>query len=366
MTGMAPPPPPPLAAARPARDFLAADVTRVFHRVPGKRPMASYAPARGGAPDGHALLHDLASTGDAVMPVSFAIAQRLLSAIASLPLGADAAGTFARSITIRQFREMTQQQQTAFINGIWNLCTNAYPFGQPTALMDEPNNNVIAGNGPLPTSIIPDGLGGYRKRLPAPDQPFRTLGIGFRTEGSTARALAHGFTQQRLNTAFMHGAHRGLNVEQTVIADTTTARFWTGNNDIFNETAVCVSRNFFGGTAFPERTTNALCFLFAVDCSGLLGFDTERAQTQMPNSRQWRPGEKAYGAIPATSILGYIPIQRRGAPAGGGWRFQIEEDTAWTITGSPSVQQRIYLEEELAAWRGSHEIPPEFDFAVPA
>jgi hypothetical protein len=40
------------------------------------------------------------------------------------------------------------------------------------------------------------------------------------------------------------------------------------------------------------------------------------------------------------------------------------KDAKWTYTGAPSVRQRTYMEDELAAWRGgSYTIPAAFDFA---
>ncbi len=158
---------------------------------------------------------------------------------------------------------------------------------------------------------------------------------------------------------------RGLRFDATIMMDQNKACCWSGNNDIFNETAVCVSRSFFGGTAFPERETSGHYYLWAVNCGPLLGFDTEQYQLNLPNSRQWRPGEKAFPFIPPANILAYLQIERRGAPPGGGWRVEISGNANWTYVGAPSVRQRVYFEDELAAWRGgSYEIPAAYDFAT--
>ena len=119
-------------------------------------------------------------------------------------------------------------------------------------------------------------------------------------------------------------------------------------------------------TAFPERETQGTYYLWAVNVGNLTGFDTEQYQLGLPNSRQWRPGEKAFPFIPPANVLGYVQIDRRGAPDTGGWRVDISKAARWTFTGGTmSVRQRTYIEDELAAWRGgSYTIPASYDFAT--
>lgn len=293
-----------------------------------------------------------------------------MSALSSV-INADnqAARAVTDSITIRAFRNLGPGQQLAFINRLWNAICTAHAFDQLPSQMFDPLGDNLAGDGPLPTSVCPaqPGANVFRKRLTG-KQPFREFGIGFRVDGadqtSLNRITTGGMTQQRLSSAFMLG-RRGLRLDATIMMDKSKARVWTGNHDIFNETAVCVSRNFFGGTAFPERETNGTVYLWAVNCADLRGFDTENYQLNLPNSRQWRPGEKAFPSIPADHVLAYVPIERRGAPPGGGWRVNIVKDARWTLTGSMSVKQRVYIEDELAAWAGgSYTIPAAYDFAT--
>ncbi len=367
--------PPPIPPSMPptrsnwsaTRDLLARPIGEVCQVLPGVLPMRCYSLAKPNLPSGNVLLQG--SVGAAAPSVSDAMVERLLSALASIRNGNNqAAGAVTGSMTIREFRNLREQEQLAFINRIWNAVSTAHPFTQSAANMFDPIADDTGGNGPLPTSICPDSRGSnnFVKRLRG-RQPFREFLVGFRVDGadndSIARVTGTGMTQQRLSPQFML-SRRGLRLDSTVMADESEARVWTGNHDIFNETAVCVSRNFFGGTAFPERTTNGMCYLWAVNCEGLDGFDTEQYQLNLPGARQWRPGEKAFRFIPADHVLGYVRIDRRGAPPGGGWKVDIPADANWTFTGSPTVRQRAYMMDELAAWRGgSYTIPPEFDFA---
>jgi len=354
------------AAPKTAIDYLARPIGDVCQNQQGVLPMNCYSPAKGRVPSGQDLLHN----GTPPAPVGAEMAERLLSALASIINGDNtAARAVTNRLTIRQFRSLSEGEQTDFINEIWGAVATAHAFNQRPSVMFDPDYDDTSGDRPLPTSICPvaAGANAFRKRLSG-KQPFRELGVGFRVDGSDdssiTRIIRNGMTQQRLAGDFML-VRRGLRLDGTVMMDATQARVWTGNHDIFNESAVCVSRNFFGGTAFPERETNGLCYLWAVDCLSLDGFDTEGYQLGLGGARQWRPGEKAFPSIPAARVLGYVQIDRRGAPATGGWRVDISKDAKWTLTGSPSVAQRVYMEDELAAWRGgSYTIPATFDFAT--
>ncbi len=307
-------------------------------------------------------------------PVTQQMAERLLTALSATPLGNNDWKTVTDGCTVRQFRAMTAAEQIALINSIWNRLASAHAFETPTEDMTDPAGDIPANDrDPLPSSWCPTQPGGtvYRKRLTG-RRPWRELGIGFRIDGGDQGAITrnttNGFTQQRLVRPFMLGT-RGQEIDGTVLMDQTQARVWTGNRDIFNETAVCVSRNFFGATAFPERETDHKgqegSYLWAVNCAGLRGFDTEGYQIGLGNASQWRPGEKAFASIPADRVVGYVRIQRRGAPATGGWRFDIATDANWTFTGSAlTVGQRTYMIDELNAWRGRHVIDARYDFAT--
>lgn len=340
--------------------------------VPGVLPLRSYAPANPNIPlpSGEVLLKSPAAMGAPAPPVTDKMAERLLTALASIINGkVEAVREVTNGITIRVFRKLGEGQQLAFINRVWNKICTVHDFNTLGSAMSDPVSDDM--DGPtLPSSVCPlaPGMNQFKKRLKG-QQPFREFGIGFRVDGadqgSIDRILGQGMTQQRENAAFMLGPRRGLRLDATILSDISRARCWTGNNDIFNETAVCVSRNFFGGTAFPERETNGTCYLWAVYCGDLKGFDTEAYQLGLPNSRQWRPGEKAFRFIPVSNILGYIQIDRRGASKKGGWSVDITTQAAWTFTGKPTVKQRTYLEDELAAWKGgSYTIPPAYDFAT--
>ncbi len=363
------PPPPGRLVTPAAPDYLARPIGDVCTNLPGVLPMRCYMPAKGRVPSGDDLLHQ----GTTPPPVTQAMTEKLLSALASIRNGdMRAARRVTDGVTIRQFRTMLELQQMQVIDRIWNTVTTSHPFTQAALGMADPLTDSLSGLDPLPSSVCPvrPGMSVYQKRLNG-RQPFREFSVGFRVDGSdgadVSRITGGGMTQQRLSTGFML-TRRGLQLAGTVMMDQTQARVWTGNYDIFNETAVCVSRNFFGASAFPERGTESLVYVWAVNCSNLVGFDTEAYQVGLTaqglKPKQWRPGEKAFEFIPAANVLGYVQIDKRGAPAAGGWSFDVPANANWTWTGAPTVKQRAYIEDELAAWRGgSYTIPPEYDFA---
>ncbi|MBK8975414.1 MAG: hypothetical protein IPM29_05775 [Planctomycetes bacterium] len=341
---------------------------------PGVLPFKAFSrPKKPYWPGGHAAVYGGGGTGEGP-PVAPQIVARLLSAISSAKMSGDngrSSALFATT-TVRAFRQLGAAQQMNFVESVRNVAATAHPFSTPARQMYDPDYSTAPGNvRPLPTSWCPvtPGATVYHERLGV--TPWKELCVGFRIdgsdEGSLQRVLRDGTTQQRLNEAFMLG-RRGLDVTGTTMADPGSARFGTGNHDIFNETAVCVSRNLFGGTAFPERETDhsgsQFCCLWAVDCSSLSGFDTEGQQLALGESNQWRPGEKAFPAIPRSNLIAWVPVRRRGAPAGGGWRFEITPDAAWQFVGKCTVEQRVDVEDELAAWRGRHTIAPTMDFAA--
>jgi hypothetical protein len=114
--------------------------------------------------------------------------------------------------------------------------------------------------------------------------------------------------------------------------------------------------------------------LWAVDVSGLVGFDTEEYQKTL--NRQWRPGEKAYSSIPAANVMGHAFFEKCGGSDQGGWTFKIPADAKWTwrsgwepplgfanIKGR-SARARDYATAQLEAWRGVERvITGAYDFA---
>jgi hypothetical protein len=353
----------PGAAALSAADRrLDRNITDVCKRQPGVLPRMSFSTF------GREMLFDGAN------PVSAQMAERLLTCLCATPLGNNDWQTVTGPCSVRQFRALSADGQLALINRVWNALATAHAFDMPTEQMCDPEYDTPPNNrAPLPSSWCPvsPGAASHHKRL-AGRQPWRTLGIGFRVDGADQSAIdrntSQGFTQQRLTRPFMLGV-RGQEIEGTVLMNQAQARVWTGNRDIFNESAVCVSRNFFGATAFPERETDHKgaegAYVWAVNCAGLWGFDTEGYQVGLGNASQWRPGEKAFASIAVDRVIGYVRIQRRGAPAEGGWRFDVPDDAHWVFTGGRvSVAQRTYMVDELNAWRGRHVIPALFDFAT--
>jgi hypothetical protein len=370
-------PPPPNAArggpppqAKPKNDYHARPLDEVCKTREGVKPLQSYGLEMGTYPGGKKLLTEAEPSGSA--PVSEAVCEVLISALGWLGNAREGARSHVNKLTIRQFRELGGHGQIELINEVWELMATPHPFTEDTVKMFEPDA-LVGDEGPLPSSSCPDPHHPDKiiKRLGVHEKPFTTLGVGFRVDGSQdgktiPRIRSEGMTQQRLNRDFMRNT-KGYVLEGTVMeTDAKHARCWTGNHDIINPTALCVSRNFFGATAFPERTTvKKGVLLWAVDVLGLKGFDTEQYQKSQPGKRWWRPGEKAYEIIPWVKVLGYVEIERHGQPDTGGWSFEIDQHATWTFVEKHATDlQRHYMEAELNAWRGKHTIPGTHDFAT--
>jgi hypothetical protein len=282
------------------------------------------------------------------------------------------------AMTIRQFMALSPEDQLAVIDIGWNRVCTKKAYDKATYDMFEPAAPAIAPTvSPIPSGMIPDGAGGYRvgyvNRAGVPDA-FKDLKVGFRVDGSDdniprtiQRINDDGMTTQLKNRYLMYNI-KGWEVEGTTVdLDTLAPRVWATKNDLFNESAVCVARNFFGATAFPMRDMVGRALLWAVDVTGLIGFDTEQYQTTLGADRQWRPGEKAYMRIPPSNVIAYVPIRKLGEPVGGrgGWSFSIERDAQWTWGRHRALPaQRTYIEAMLDAWKGTHTIPGAYDFAT--
>ncbi|HUB13997.1 MAG TPA: hypothetical protein VMB34_18755 [Acetobacteraceae bacterium] len=281
-------------------------------------------------------------------------------------------------MTVLQFMQLDPGNQLAVIDQAWEKVCAKKPYNKKTSEMCEPTGAPSAtGLECLPSAVIPKS-GGYDvfKSPDAPNgKPFNTLGIGFRVEGSVSgkdiqRVQRSGMVPLVKVPALILSI-RGFEVDGTVVArDTTCARFWERKHDIFNESAVCVTRNFFGATAFPLRDSKSDdVVLWAVDVLGLTGCDTEDHQVQL-GGEQWRPGEKAYEQVPANCLVAYVVIQRTGlGPDGKGWKFAIDSQAQWTMSSYWDAKGRYgpvkrYIDGLLTAWRGKeHALPQTMDFA---
>ncbi len=282
-------------------------------------------------------------------------------------------------MTVQHFMELDPAGQIKVIDQAWDKVCEKKAYNTKTEHMVEPTSAPsVAGLECLPSAVIPK-QGGTFEVFKSPDaptgEPFKTLGVGFRVEGSISgkdveRVQRSGMVPLVKSPALMLSI-RGFEVTGTVIErDTANARFWERKHDIFNESAVCVTRNFFGATAFPLRdTVRDDTVLWAVDVLGMNGCDTEAYQVAL-GGEQWRPGEKAYGSIPAKSLIAYVVIQRTGlGPGGKGWKFKIDKDAKWEMSRFWDPRGRYgavkrYIDGLLEAWRGpEHAIPQSMDFA---
>jgi len=350
------------------------------------RPVDSFDPAK------HTLMTTQAGN---LNPVNFTMLQRLTTVIAQAAAGNGSTKTdlfkdvtvggrtFPGIMTIRQFMALTPQQQLAVIDVGWDRVCKKKAYNQLSREMFEPTKPEIAPtNDPVPSGVVPDGVGmkvGYFNEGRIPDA-FTGLGVGFRVDGSGSniddtitRVTNHGMTTQLKNRYLMFNIKGWEVAGTTVDRDTNAPRIWSTKDDLFNESSVCISRNFYGATAFPLREMTDDALIWAVDVAGMIGFDTEAYQKLI--GRHWRPGEKAYKFVNPSRVIGYARFTKLGAPGAGGWSFRIAPGTTWTLVGNwagagnASAGSRegkviAYINAQLAAWAGADRtITGAFDFA---
>lgn len=332
-------------------------------------------------------------------PVQYAMLERLTTAIAQAAFGNGSTTEdlfrdtvvngkkIAGVMTIRQFMALSGHEQLAVINQAWEKVCTKKAYNKFVFQMDEPQSTVVAAaTQPVPSGTIPTRDGQYKaghvNASGVPDA-FTGLGVGFRVDGSGPncqrdidRVIHDGMTTQLQNRYLMYTI-KGWEVQGTVVdLDTSAPRVWSTKKDLFNESAVCIARNLYGATAFPAREFEGDAVLWATDVSGLVGFDTEQYQQTLEGNKQWRPGEKAFCRIPSGNVIGYVKFKKLGAPAAGGWKFQIPPDARWKLLpgweaplGVRNIrgrtdQVRDYITAQLEAWRGvEHTITGAYDFA---
>lgn len=288
------------------------------------------------------------------------------------------ARSHARAVTVRQFLQSGQVGQMATINALWNECTEPGAYSDPQAAMDDWDIAEVkySGKDQLPSSIHPirDSSGEAKTfKRGRGGKPFHDLCVGFRVEGSGAtvdkvqwhidRVNKTGMVPQVTLPALM--LDLGKNVEGTCVGGAAMApRLNIAQKDLWNESGVCVARSFFGATAFPERKTKGFAVMWAIDVSGLVGYDTENWQLSHRDAGNgpWRSGEKCFAKIPAQRVIGHVIIEKLGDE--GGWNFRVPKDAHWSAKVSVAKDaQRKYIEEELTAWRGTTaRISTYFDF----
>jgi hypothetical protein len=342
--------------------------------------------------------------GAGFRPVEAVMVRRLTTIIAQADAGQGSTKTalfanltvggrnYPGEMTIGEFMALTTPQQLLVVDMAWEKVCERKTYNVLASSMFEPVSTTVAAHTePVPSGMIPDSKGGYRCGWPASGggapTAFKTLGVGFRVDGSgdwrasdIKRVLTEGMTTQLRNVRLMRDI-KGWTVDGTVVQrDTSGPRVWRTKNDLFNESAVCVSRNLYGATAFPMRDTGVdgpvKAVLWAVDVQGLVGFDTEAHQKAIPGARQWRPGEKAFREIKPGKLIAHVEIERTGEPPGGhgGWKFRVGADAKWTFVGSwtavstfiPSRELNVvnYINAQLKAWVGDQTIDGAYDFAT--
>ena len=282
--------------------------------------------------------------------------------------------SLANGISIKSFLRMSAAEQLRTINALWDECTEPKAYDTLQSAMLDNVNAVGAGEDQLPSSIHPDGNDSTVttfKRGRA-GQAFKDLGVGFRVEGShTGKGIGWNlgrvgrdgmWPQVTIDTLMLL---MGKNVAGTKVAAKNQApRTNVTQKDLWNESGICVSRSFFGSTAFPLREFKGNVIMWALDVSGLTGFDTESYQIgeRQAKNGPWRPGEKCFARIEPERVLGSVIINKLG-DKDCGWSFEVDANAEWTLRAPGKAGQRDYIQAELAAWKGRKvAVPGAYDF----
>lgn len=292
-------------------------------------------------------------------------------------------------LPISDFNGYKIQQQLDTLNGLWNCVFEAI---QPTKLASAMCDGlpVLTGAGPLPSSIRPLANNGQVTRLgPGPEPAAWTKWqVGFRVDGGKGRG---GSTRDDLPRVLREGTWpllKSPDLAATIVgkwfhriaASSSAKLYWSyQNRDIYNESGTCVARSILGATAYPYRNSQNATdgldislggnlefqYLFAIDCSGKYGFDTEQKQKDAGNYSLWRPGEKCFLGFDANKILAWTKLVRMGpaAPSGGGWSFNFPEPR-WNWVKRPGGELETFLDQELASWTAGerYKISATYDF----
>jgi hypothetical protein len=296
--------------------------------------------------------------------------------------------------TLTFFNRMDKMSQVEVLNKIWDDCYHAVaPSTDASAMID--GEHKVTGKGSLPSSIRRvDGTGFFARIEPGPIQnAWAKWNIGFRIDGGKGGAGSSRNDLTRISTEGSKPLQKHPDLALKIIGkyyhghrSNISPDLYIGyqNRDLYNESGTCVSRSLFGATAFPYRDTeNAkgglplhlgggleFQYLFAIDCNGAKGVDTEQVQVQMKNDSLWRPGEKAFAGFDADRILGWTRIVRMGqqspvvkGPLATGWSFKFV-DSQWTWLKQPGQELSSYLDAELATWvpGATYNISAQYDF----
>lgn len=386
MSGSPPPAPPP-GGGRPAKvstldtvDTQLELITIIPPTPPGDdpRPIECLRPT---------LADKLKTGGNAVMDAM--TRNRLLTTMVGVrtkgpdsqrdpKVGGVAFSRYLQPLTLKAFNDMAALQQMATMRRMWEyLVTSEVPNTAGRA-MYEPDGAETAGNGSLPSSLMPLDRNTANVTLARRSEfGWARHGIGFRLDGKKSasedamrRWLAEGCRPLAHNAPALL-AVRGMDITGLPPDDNNRVFFWYGNRDVFNETATCVARSLLGATAFPLRSTNSAAlgvnwhYLLALSVGGKDGVDSEGWQHRQGKLNHWRPGEKAFLGLGPERIVAWTKLLREPGPAGGGWRFMFPE-RRWNYVNIPSVEAQAYMTAELEAWNQNqwYEVPGAYDFAA--
>jgi len=243
--------------------------------------------------------------------------------------------TFRERYTDADLASLSANQHLQLIDEIWSCMIRFIAYNRTVGAMVDPRP------------------GNHPSSLSRPDEAvFRTKGICYRCDSrDPGSVLASGFLPlYRFNpptyaiaTILQSTATGGNGVDQS-------AGYWRSNDDIVNQTSVCVSRTLRGCGKFPRPQDTGTHYLYAFKLpTQKLGLDTEALQ---PYQRRWQPGEKAFAELTPAEIIGWTIAYKGGSDTGtsafNSFRFRIVEP-GWNFTARADVADRQYLDDELKA-----------------
>jgi hypothetical protein len=196
-------------------------------------------------------------------------------------------------------------------------------------------------------SMVDPREGNDASSLSTDEKMFRKHGICYRCDTrSPDDVLQHGFIPS-------YEFNPPTDVQGTILCKCCTgtgmpmsAGYWKANQDIVNETSVCVARCLQGVPKFPRPSSQGSHYIYAFQLSQVkMGVDTE---AQQPANRRWYYGEKAFHDLKPTECIAWIPIDKLGGtdvPVVYHYKFEAEN---WNFTANATSFEKKYLENELS------------------
>lgn len=235
---------------------------------------------------------------------------------------------FVTSYTVQDLKNASLDLKIRIIDEIYKEIIDFHPYINAVKLMEDPREEND------PSSLSTD------------TKMFSKHGICYRCDTrSPDDVLQHGFIPS-------YQFSPATDVQGTILCKCCTGTgmpmsvgYWKANQDIVNETSVCVARCLQGVPKFPRPSSQGSHYIYAFQLSQeKVGVDTEALQ---PMNRRWYYGEKAFHDLKPTECIAWIPIDKLGGtdvPVVYHYKFLSKN---WNFTANATSFERKYLENEL-------------------